>query len=77
MIKSFIVLISLLLLLSLAMVLHSVSFDYESSSENIRNISELSHVSRLSLSAAYDESVYNQTYPQMPTLERRHFVYEK
>ena len=40
------------------------------------NITSLTHMSPLSLSVSYDESSFNRTYPEMPTLGRMDFLYE-
>ena len=41
------------------------------------NIISLTHMSPLSLSVSYDESSFNMTYPEMPTLGRMDFLYER
>lgn len=43
----------------------------------MQTLSQITQGSSLSLSVAYDESVYNTTYPEMPTLGRMDFVYER
>ena len=48
----------------------------KSNIEALQNITELTHQSKLSLSVAYDESLYNPTYPDMPNLKKMDFVYE-
>ena len=40
------------------------------------NITSLTHMSPLSLSVSYDESSFNMTYPEMPTLGKMDFLYE-
>jgi len=60
-----------------AMGTHSLLFPYEKNSHSIQTMAKLTHLSPLSLSVSYDESSLNTTYPEMPTLGRMDFVYDK
>jgi hypothetical protein len=60
-----------------AMSAHTILFPYEKTSEAMLNITSLSHMGSLSLSVNYDESSFNMTYPEMPTLGRMDFIYEQ
>ena len=42
-----------------------------------KQITELTQMAPLSLSVAYDESIYNRTYPEMQGLGRMDFIYER
>ena len=57
--------------------LHTLFFPYEKTTQTMRTLTQLTNISSLSLSVAYDESVYNTTYPEMPALGRMDFVYER
>ncbi len=36
----------------------------------MQTLTQLTHMSSLSLSVSYDESIYNTTYPEMPALRQ-------
>ena len=59
------------------MGVHYILFPYEENNHSIQSIVKLTHFSPLSYSVAYDESSFNATYPEMPTLGRMDFVYER
>jgi len=56
---------------------HTLLFPYENNRQSLEAITQLTHMAPLSLSVAYDASKYNTTYPEMPTLGRMDFVYER
>ncbi len=56
---------------------HYLLFPYNKTSESMVNIISLTHMSPLSLSVSYDESSFNMTYPEMPTLGRMDFLHER
>ena len=57
--------------------LHYVLFPYTKTTDTLHNITALIHMSSLSLSIGYDESIYNSTYPEMTALGRMDFIYER
>ena len=77
MIKPFVSLASLLILMVFAMGVHSLLFPYEQNLRSIQAMTKLTHLSSLSYSVAYDELAFNATYPEMPSLGRLDFVYDK
>jgi len=56
---------------------HTLLYPYEKNKHSMQSITQLTHMAPLSLSVAYDASKYNTTYPEMPTLGRMDFVYER
>ena len=56
---------------------HYLLFPHKNTTESLLNITSLTHMSPLSLSMNYDESSFNMTYPEMPTLGKMDFVYER
>lgn len=60
-----------------SMVLHYIQFPVENSTKSLHYMTKLLEMAPLSLSVAYDESVYNRTYPEMQGLGRMDFVYEQ
>lgn len=52
-------------------------FPYHKNRDALNAITQLTHMAPLSLSVAYDASKHNITYPEMPTLNRMDFVYER
>ncbi len=76
MIKSFLVLNLILMGMIVGITLHYWQSPKKENIEALQNITELTHQSKLSLSVAYDESLYNPTYPDMPNLKKMDFVYE-
>ena len=77
MIKPFVSLASLLILMVFSMGVHAVLFPYHKMSDSMQTLSQLTHMTSLSHSLAYDEASFNTTYPDMPTLGRIDFVYVK
>ena len=61
----------------LTMSLHMLLFPYDEYSASLQNMTEITKLTELSLSVAYDSSKINTTYPDMPTLGRMDFVYER
>ena len=59
------------------MGLHTLLFPYEKTTQSLQTMTTLTHMSSLSASVAYDELAFNATYPDMPTLGRMDFVYDK
>jgi len=76
-IKPFVSLASLLILMVFAMGVHALLFPYEKTTQSLQIMTTLTHMSSLSTSTAYDELAFNATYPDMPTLGRMDFVYDK
>lgn len=76
MIKPFAALVLLLIFMIFAMGLHYVLFPYEKSTRSMQHMAALVHMTPLSLSVGYDESTYNNTYPEMQGLGRMDFIYE-
>ena len=76
MIKPFVSFLLFLILMVFVMGSHYLLFPYKKTSESMLNITSLTHMSPLSLSVSYDESSFNRTYPEMPTLGRMDFLYE-
>jgi len=76
-IKSFTLLASLLILMVLTMGLHMLLFPYDEHTRSLQSLTKLTHISELSLSSAYDDTIFNGTYPEMPALGRMDFVYER
>ncbi len=76
MIKSFLVLNLVLIAMIVSITLHYWQSPKKENIEALQNIIELTHQSKLSLSVAYDESLYNPTYPEMPNLRKMNFIYE-
>jgi hypothetical protein len=56
---------------------HYVLFPTDKAIKVVLQMSALTHMAPLSLSVAYDESVYNSTYPEMQGLGRMDFIYER
>ncbi len=56
--------------------LHYYIYPTKERVDKLVTLTELTHYSKLSLSVAYDETLYNSTYPDMPTLKKMDFVYE-
>jgi len=56
---------------------HYVLFPADKSIKIVQQITALTHMAPLSLSVAYDESIYNSTYPEMQGLGRMDFIYER
>lgn len=77
MIKSFAFLASLLILMVFAMGVHSILFPYDKMSDSMQTLSKFTHMTSLSHSVAYDEASFNAIYPDMPSLGRMDFVYDK
>jgi len=55
---------------------HYILFPADKATKIVRQITALTHMAPLSLSVAYDESIYNSTYPEMQGLGRMDFIYE-
>jgi hypothetical protein len=60
-----------------SMGMHYLLFPYEKSKSSTQHMTALIHMTPLSLSVAYDESIYNSTYPEMQGLGRMDFIYEQ
>jgi hypothetical protein len=56
---------------------HYLLFPYDRATRSLQNMTQLIHMTPLSLSVAYDESTFNHTYPEMQGLGRMDFIYEK
>lgn len=67
----------LLLLMLVSMGLHHRLFAHQQSKQSLEAITQLTQHATLSYSQAYDESVYLSSYPEMPSLGRKGFVYGK
>jgi len=61
----------------LAMGAHALLFPYEKTTQSLQSMTTLTHMTSLSTSIAYSETRFNTTYPDMPTLGRLDFVYDK
>ena len=61
----------------LIMGLHMLSFPYDKMSDSMQTLSKFIHMTSLSHSVAYDEASFNAIYPDMPSLGRMDFVYDK
>jgi hypothetical protein len=59
------------------MGLHYILFPSDKTIKMTRQITDLTQMAPLSLSVAYDESIYNRTYPEMQRLGRMDFIYER
>ena len=59
------------------MGVHMLTYPYDDHSSTLHSLTKLTNYSELSLSLAYDDTVLNATYPEMPTLGRMDFVYER
>lgn len=77
MIKPFSVLALLLILMVFMTGLHYLLFPTAKATNIMRGMTQLTHMAPLSLSVAYDESVHNNTYPEMQGLGRMDFIYER
>ncbi|MCW8820809.1 MAG: hypothetical protein OQK45_01165 [Sulfurovum sp.] len=77
MIKPFVAFAVLLVILLFSMSLHYGLFPYSKATKTMQEMTALTHMTHLSLSVGYDESVYNSTYPEMTALGRMDFVYER
>lgn len=75
MIKPFAAIVVLLILMIVSMALHYVSFPHEKASRSLQHMTSILDMAPLSLSVAYDESIYNSTYPEMQGLGRMDFIY--
>lgn len=60
-----------------AMGTHALLFPYEKATQSMQTMTTLTHMTSLSASVAYDETRFNTTYPDMPTLGRLDFVYDQ
>ena len=60
-----------------AMGAHVFLFPYKETTQSMRTMTELTYMTSLSTSTAYDELAFNATYPEMPTLGRMDFIYDK
>jgi hypothetical protein len=58
------------------MVSHYLLFPTDKVTNRVQQMTLLTHMAPLSLSVAYDESIYNNTYPEMQGLGRMDFIYE-
>ena len=77
MIKPFAAFALLLILMAFMMFSHYVLFPADKTTKMIQHMTALTHMAPLSLSVAYDESVYNSAYPDMQGLGRMDFIYER
>jgi len=76
-IKPFAAVALLLILMVFMMGSHYVLFPADKATNIMRQMTQLTYMAPLSLSVAYDESVYNSTYPEMQGLGRMDFIYER
>ena len=76
MIKPFAAFALLLILMIFIVGSHYVLFPTDKATNIMQQMTKLTHMAPLSLSVAYDESVYNSTYPEMQGLDRMDFIYE-
>ena len=60
-----------------AMGVHYTLFPYKETSDSMQIMTKLTHMASPSHSVAYNEASFNATYPDMPTLGRLDFVYDK
>ncbi|CAA6823689.1 MAG: Unknown protein [uncultured Sulfurovum sp.] len=67
----------LLLSMLFVMLTHTLLYPYQKSRHSLHSITQLTHMAPLSLSINYDASIHNTTYPEMPTLSKMDFVYER
>ena len=56
---------------------HYLLFPHKKTTDSLLHITSLTHMNSLSLSVNYDESSLNMTYPEMPTLGKMDFLYER
>ena len=77
MINPFLSLIILLIVMITSIVFHYFQFPVENSTNSLQYMTKLADMAPLSLSIAYDESIYNRTYPEMHGLGRMDFIYEQ
>ena len=77
MIRPFLSLVVLLILMTATMLFHYLLFPVEKTTQSLQYMTELIDMAPLSLSVAYDESIYNHTYPEMKGLGRMDFIYEQ
>jgi hypothetical protein len=76
MIKPFLFLSFLLTIMVFSMGVHHLQFTYDTHKQNLHELTQLTHIVKLSHSTAYDEATHNKTYPDMPSLGRLDFIYE-
>ena len=76
MVKSFVSLVSILVLMVFSMGIHILTYPYEQEIGTLQNVTKLTNYAEISLSLAYDGTTHNATYPEMPALGRMDFVYE-
>jgi len=76
-IKAFASLAVLLILMVLSISAHMILYPYDAHTRSLQNLTQLTNISELSYSVAYDASKFNATYPEMPALGRMDFVYER
>ncbi|MBT8344419.1 MAG: hypothetical protein KJO45_06860 [Sulfurovum sp.] len=77
MIKPFVTFALLLILMVFMMGSHYILFPADKTTKIIQHMTALTHMAPLSLSVAYDESLYNTTYPDMQGLGRMDLIYER
>ena len=83
MIKSFVMVIFLLVVVITMVTLHYMSYDTQTPQRKIDDITSLSKLSSLSLSVAYyeprqaNEIESNPAYPQMNSINKMDFIYAK
>lgn len=56
---------------------HYMLFPTDKATKTVQQMTALTHMAPLSLSVGYDESIYNNTYPEMQGLGRMDFIYER
>ena len=61
----------------LVMITHYLLFPTNKTTNIVQQMTQLTHMAPLSLSVAYDESIYNNSYPEMQGLGRMDFIYER
>lgn len=77
MIKPFVAFAFSLILILFIMGSHYLFFPADKAVKTLQQMTALTHMAPLSLSVAYDESIYNSTYPEMHGLGRMDFIYEQ
>jgi len=77
MIKTSLLLIALLLSVVVTLTLHYQQHNRAYPLQKLQEITQLTHLGKLSLSVGYQESLYNPSYPEMPSLKKMDFIYEE
>lgn len=59
-----------------SIVIHYCLYPRKERVDSLVKLTKLTHYLKLSLSVAYDETIYKSSYPDMPPLKKMDFVYE-